>query len=387
MNIHEYQTKEILKKYGINIPPFAVISSYDDVETAIDKLKLHQAVIKVQVHAGGRGKAGGVKLAYNRQEILEYSKQLLGMKIVNQQTGPEGIIAKKILISPLIEYRQEYYLGAAIDRKKGQALIIASPQGGVDIEEIARKNPDKLLSIPIESKGNIRGYHLFELLKFMGWEGSLKEHAVPLVKGLAEAFWDFDASLIEINPLVKTERGDLIALDAKLSVDENALYRQPTIASFYDPSQLNPYEIEAKKQDLAYVAMQGNIGCMVNGAGLAMATMDIIHYYGGEPANFLDVGGGATQEKIAEGFMILLSDPKVKAILINIFGGIMNCATLAEGLVAATYQFKPKAPLVIRMEGTNVEQGKKRLMDSELNIDFADTLSVAAEKAVAAAKN
>ena len=386
MYIHEFQAKEILRGYGIPIPPFVVVSSENEIESTIDKLHLSKAVIKIQVHAGGRGKAGGVKLAQHPGEILSFSKQLLGMKIVNSQTGKEGIIAHKIMISPLIEYEKEYYLGAVIDRQRGQALIIASPEGGMDIEEIALKRPDRILRIPIQNRGEIRNYHLFELLKFMGWEGPSREQGSKIIKGLAHAFWNFDASLLEINPLVKTERGDLIALDAKLSVDDNALYRQPVIAGFYDSSQLSPHEAEAKSHDLAYVAMDGNIGCMVNGAGLAMATMDIIHYYGGAPANFLDVGGGASQDKIAEGFNILLSDPKVKAILINIFGGIMNCATIASALVAATNQSRSKVPLVLRMEGTNVEEGKRIVANSPLKIELADCLTAAAQKVVAAAK-
>jgi succinyl-CoA synthetase beta subunit len=387
MHIHEFQTKELLKKYGIAVPPFCIVSSEVEIDEAIEKLNLDKAVIKVQIHAGGRGKAGGVKIASSREEILCFGKQLLGMKIVNEQTGKDGMIAHKILISPVFVYDYEYYLGGIIDRKQGQALLIGSPQGGMNIEEVALKNPEKILRIPIGTNGKIRGYHLLEMLKFMGWTGTAKEQATSTIQGLAQAFWDYDASLLEINPLVGTEHGDLVALDAKLSIDDNALYRQPIIADFYDPTQLSRFEVESKKYDLAYVDMEGNIGCMVNGAGLAMATMDIIHYHGGAPANFLDVGGGASQEKIAEGFKILLSDPKVKAILINIFGGIMNCATIALGLISAAAQQKISIPIILRMEGTNVEQGKKLLESSSLQIDLADNLNSAAEKAVAAARS
>lgn len=385
MHIHEFQTKELLRNYGIAVPPFAVISSLIDLEEALEKLNLSKAVLKVQIHAGGRGKAGGVKLAFSPQEIRSHAKNMIGMQIINEQTGQEGIIAHKLLLSPLLEYSQEYYLGAVIDRKLGKAQLIASASGGVNIEEIAAKSPERILRIPIENQGKVRSYHLYEMLKFMGWLGVLQEQATSIIKGLAKAFWDYDASLLEINPLVSTDQGNLIALDAKLSVDDNALYRQPLLADFFDPTQLSPYEVAAKQQDLAYVAMHGNIGCMVNGAGLAMATMDIIHHCGGAPANFLDVGGGASKEKIAEGFKILLSDPKVKAILINIFGGIMNCATIAEGVIAAAEELKITIPIVLRMEGTNVEQGKQRLADSGLPIILANDLRSAAEKVVQAA--
>lgn len=382
MDIHEFQAKEILKKYGIPVPDFAVASNLKQVENAIDAMGLEKAVIKVQVHAGGRGKAGGVKLAQNRQEILDFSKQLLGMRIVNKQTGKEGIIAHQILISPLVDYRKEYYLGATIDRKQAQAIIIASPEGGVEIEEVAVKHPDKILKMVITPEGHLRTYHYLELNKIMGWTGSLAEQGKHIVEALAKAFIETDASLIEINPLVVTQDDKILALDAKLSIDDNALYRQPWAKEFYDPTQLSTFEAKANENNLAYIALDGEIGCMVNGAGLAMATMDIIKHYGGKPANFLDVGGGASQEKVAEGFKIILSDPKVKAILVNIFGGIMNCATLASGIIDAAKQLQVKVPLVVRMEGTNVEQGKKLLADSGLNIAIANSLSEAAEKVV-----
>jgi succinyl-CoA synthetase beta subunit len=387
MNIHEFQTKAILSRYGIKAPSFAVTSSLDEIEPLLKQMNLNEAVIKVQVHAGGRGKAGGVKLAKNREEILLYSKQLLGMKIVNAQTGPEGVIAHQIMISPLLNYKKEYYVGAIIDRKKAQAMLIASPEGGMDIEEVASKHPERILAVPIDLDGQLRSYHLLQLAKFMGWEGELAEQSKRLFSGLAKAFMECDASLLEINPLVETMDGQLIALDAKLSVDDNAIYRQSEIASFYDPTQLSQNEVLAKKQDLAYVALDGEIGCMVNGAGLAMATMDIIHHYGGKPANFLDVGGGASQEKVAEGFKIILADSKVKAILVNIFGGIMNCATLASGIVAAAGELHLRVPLIVRMEGTNVEMGKKILADSGVNIVIAHSLEEAAKQVVQAAKS
>lgn len=381
MDLHEFQAKEILKKYGIPVPDYAVVSTMDQVESAIQTMGLNQAVVKVQIHAGGRGKAGGVKLARNREEIREYAKQLLGMRVINKQTGKEGIVAHQLLLSPVVDYKKEYYLGVTIDRKQAQAVIIASPEGGMDIEEIADKYPDKILKIPLTSTGLLRSYHFVELNKLMGWTGALSEQAKQVFTALAKAFIETDASLLEINPLVVTNQDQILALDAKLSIDNNALYRQD-VAKFYDPTQLNPFEAQAKAYDLAYISLEGDIGCMVNGAGLAMATMDIIQHYGGCPANFLDVGGGASQEKIAEGFKIILSDPKVKAILVNIFGGIMNCATLALGIIHAAKELSVHVPLVVRMEGTNVQQGKKLLAEANLHIIIANSLSEAAEKVV-----
>lgn len=386
MNTHEFQAKKILEKYGIPIPPFRVISDLSELETVISDLGLEQAVIKVQVHAGGRGKAGGVKLAKNKEEIRQYAKALLGMKIVNNQTGADGVVAHQILITPLTDYRKEYYMGAVIDRQNARAVLMVSPDGGVDIEEVAEKTPERILKLPMSLQGTFRNYQLIELAKFMGWSGQTAKQGMALAKGLAKAFMDSDASLLEINPLVETEEGDLLALDAKLSVDENALYRQKEIDSFYDETQIPKNEAMAHEHDLAYVSLEGEVGCMVNGAGLAMATMDMIYHFGGTPANFLDVGGGASKEKVAEGFKIILTDPNVKAILVNIFGGIMNCATLASGIEAAVNELKLKVPLIVRMEGTNVEEGRRILRDSGLNIEIADSMTVAAEKVVAAAK-
>lgn len=386
MNTHEFQAKQILEKYAIPIPPFKVISDFSDLESAVSELNLQQAVVKVQVHAGGRGKAGGVKLAKSPDEIREYAKALLGMKIVNNQTGADGVVAHQILVTPLTDYRKEYYMGAVIDRQNARAVLMVSPDGGVDIEEVAEKTPERILKLPMSLNGTFRNYQLIELAKFMGWSGQTAKQGMSLAKGLAKAFMESDASLLEINPLVETESGDLLALDAKLSVDENALYRQKEIDSFYDATQIPENEAMAHEHDLAYVALEGEVGCMVNGAGLAMATMDMIYHFGGKPANFLDVGGGASKEKVAEGFKIILTDPNVKAILVNIFGGIMNCATLASGIVAAVNELKLKVPLIVRMEGTNVEEGRRILADSGLNIDIADSMTTAAERVVAAAK-
>lgn len=381
MNIHEYQAKEILLSYGVAVPTFGVASSLSEVETLIQKLNLSEAVLKIQVHAGGRGKAGGVKFAKNKDEIFSYARQLIGMKMVNNQTGPEGVIAHKILVSPPFSIEKEYYLGAAIDREKGVPILIASPEGGMDIEEIAEKHPEKILRIPIQLSGEVRSFHLIRLAGFMGWKGELAKEGAKMARAVAKAFIEMDASLLEINPLVQSS-GGLWALDTKLSVDDNALFRQPKIVSFYDPSQLSQGEVEAKEFDLAYVAMDGNIGCMVNGAGLAMATMDLIHHYKGKPANFLDVGGSATKEKVSAGFKIILEDPKVKAILVNIFGGIMDCAVLAEGVIAAAKELDISVPVIVRMEGTNVDEGRRLLKESKLAIITADGLLEAAEKAV-----
>lgn len=386
MNTHEYQAKMILQQYGIVSPDFAVVSDIQGAKEAIDAMGLDKAVVKIQVHAGGRGKAGGVKLAKNRQEILDYAENLIGMKMVNNQTGPEGVIAHKVLISPLLDYKKEYYIGVIIDRQKAEAVLIASTEGGMEIEEVAASHPERILTLPIGLDGTFKNYQLLQLGKFMGWKGKTLEEGKKVAVALAKAFVETDASLLEINPLVETEDGHIYALDAKLSIDDNALFRQARIAEFFDPFQMSSSEAQAREFDLAYIALDGDIGCMVNGAGLAMSTMDIIKYYGGTPANFLDVGGGASKEKVAEGFKIILSDPKVKAILVNIFGGIMNCVTLASGIIAAASELLVKVPLVVRMEGTNVENGKKLLADSGLNITIADSLAEAAQKVVAASK-
>ena len=386
MNLHEYQAKKILRKFGMPVPDFGVASSVEEARRIAADLDLDRAVVKIQVHAGGRGKAGGVKFAKTREEIAQVAEALIGMKMINEQTGPEGVVAKKVLISKPLDIAKEYYLGALVDRSRAAPLLIASPEGGMEIEEIAHKFPEKILKLPFSFDGKLRHYQLLRLCKFMGWSGDLAKKGMLVAQSLAKCFIETDASMLEINPLVKTKENEIFALDAKLSVDDNALFRQSEILSFYDPSQVSPQEAAAKEFDLAYIAMHGNIGCMVNGAGLAMATMDIIQLFGGTPANFLDVGGGASKEKIAEGFKILLSDPKVKAVLINIFGGIMNCGTLAEGVIHAAKEQNIKVPIVVRMEGTNVEGGKKLFKESHLKIATADNLKQAAELAVEASR-
>lgn len=383
MNIHEFQAKEILQKYGIPIPPFRVVRSVDEARTAIEELGIDEGVVKVQVHAGGRGKAGGVKLARSKEELLEQAEKLIGMRIVNNQTGKEGVVSEQVMITTLTDIKKEYYLGAIIDRQQAQATLIASPEGGVEIEEVAAKTPERILTVPIPIDGKMKRFQLLNVAKFMGWEGEQAKKGMKLVAALAQAFIDTDASLLEINPLVETNDGDIIALDAKLGVDGNALFRQKEISQYYDATQHPSQEAEAIKHDLAYIALDGNIGCMVNGAGLAMATMDIISHFGAQPANFLDVGGSATKEKIAEGFKIILSDSKVEGVLVNIFGGIMDCNLLAQGLLAAVEEVGVKVPLVVRFEGTNSAEGKKTIKESSIEITAADDLSDAAQKIVA----
>ncbi len=386
MNTHEYQAKILLQRYGIPIPEFGVAGTVEEAQKIVHELGLQNAVLKIQVHAGGRGKGGGVKIAQNPQEIVEVAKHLIGMKLVNQQTGPLGVTAHQILITSLKEIAKEYYLGAIIDRENARAILIASPEGGMEIEEIAEKSPEKILKIPIELNGLVRPFHLIQLANFMGWKGQQKKSGMAICANVAKAFTELDASLLEINPLIATPDGALFAIDAKLSVDDNALFRQKEVANFYDATQVPSGEVEATAHDLAYIALDGSIGCMVNGAGLAMATMDIIHHFGGAPANFLDVGGSADKEKVATGFKIILKDPNVKGILVNIFGGIMNCATIAEGIIAATKELKVQVPLVVRLEGTNVEEGKRLIENSRLPIISAADLATAAQKIVESSK-
>lgn len=385
MNIHEYQAKEILLEAGIPVPEFAVASNESEVKAALDLLDLKEAVLKVQIHAGGRGKAGGVKFAKSKEEILAISHQLLGMNIVNEQTGKKGVIAKEILITKPINIDEEYYLAALVDRERAEPILIISKEGGMEIEKLAETNPEKILRIPFLLDGRIRSWHLIHIAQFMNWKGELKKEGLKIVSKVAQIFCKTDASLLEINPLVRSgER--LWALDAKFSLDDNAFFRQAKICSYYDPSQSSANEVMAKEFDLAYIGLEGEIGCLVNGAGLAMATMDIIQYYGGSPSNFLDVGGSATKEEIAHGFRIILQDPHVKAIFVNIFGGIMNCGVLAEGIIAASEADKIHVPLIVRMEGTNVEQGRALLKKSGLSIITVDSMAEGAIAAVKAAK-
>lgn len=382
MHLHEYQAKKIFKEYGIATPPFAIASNEEEAKDAIDAMNLKEGVVKIQVHAGGRGKAGGVQFARSPKEILEKCHQLIGMKMVNQQTGSEGIIAYKVLISPPCDIKKELYCSIIMDREQKRPVLILSPEGGMDIEEVAEKMPHRILKVPLADGATLRAFQKRYIAKFMDWSGDLAKEGLLLLEHLAKAFWECDASLVEINPLILTPDDHLLALDAKMTIDDNAVYRQPKIAEFYDPTQQSPAEVAANKEDLAYISLEGNIACMVNGAGLAMGTMDIIHHYGGEPANFLDVGGSATKEKVTEGFRIIMSDQKVKAILVNIFGGIMNCATIAKGLIAATKELHLTLPIVVRMEGTNVEEGRRLLDQSGLKLINVKGLKEAAEAVV-----
>ncbi len=386
MDIHEFQAKEILKTYGIPIPEFGVAASAKEARGVYEMIGSQVAVVKVQVHAGGRGKAGGVKLAKSADEVEKLADQMIGMKLVTHQTGAAGIVAHQVMVTAGVDIEKEYYVGCVIDRETARPVLIVSPDGGVEIEEVAAKSPERILTVPIGLDGKIRGYQLVQVAKFMGWSGDQAKQGRRMIAALAKAFTETDASLLEINPLVLTKGGELVALDAKLSVDDNALFRQKAISEMYDPTQERPAEVESKEHDLAYVALEGSIGCMVNGAGLAMATMDLIKLHGGEPANFLDVGGSATKEKVAAGFKIILSDPSVRAILVNIFGGIMNCTTIAEGIIAAAQEVDIHVPLVVRMEGTHVAQGRKILEESDVPAISATDLTEAAEKVCAAAR-
>ncbi|CRX39151.1 ADP-forming succinate--CoA ligase subunit beta [Estrella lausannensis] len=378
MNLHEFQAKEVLKRFGIHSPACHIVKSEAEAEAFLKKSGWQKAVVKAQVHAGGRGKAGGVLLAKTPEEILQFVKNMLSKKLVTKQTGSQGVPVELVMLSELIDIEEEYYASVIIDRKRAGLSLIISREGGVEIEEVAEKDPGKVMNIPISASGKIREYQKIEISKFMGWP--LSNSAVVLLQQLIDAFIKEDAAMIEINPLVKTKQGEFLALDAKMALDDNALYRQKDASLYYDPSQIPEQEAEAKKHDLSYIALEGEIGCMVNGAGLAMATMDIIQHFGGKPANFLDVGGGASKEKVAEGFKIILHDPSVKAIFVNIFGGIMNCETLSLGVVEAAKEIKLKVPLVVRMEGTNVEKGKAVLRSSGLNILVLEDMESAAKK-------
>jgi len=386
MNLHEYQAKAILQEFGIPIQKPYMIFNLADIQAVLKAFKGRPLVAKVQVHAGGRGKAGGVKILKeddNRAKILE---ELLHFKIVTKQTGAKGMPSSGVLVSEACHIQKEFYLACLIDRTLAQPVLIASKEGGMDIEELAHKRPEAILKMPFSYSGRLHPFQLRKLRAFMDWKEPVYEPALELAKNLAKAFIETDASLCEINPLVMTKENEILALDAKMSLDDNALFRHKALEAFFDPTQQAASEVEAKAFDLSYVALEGNIGCMVNGAGLAMATMDIIDYYGGKPANFLDVGGSATADKVAQGFKIILKDPHVKALLVNIFGGIMNCATIAEGVMAAAKELKVQVPIVVRLEGTNVEEGKRLLKTSSIQIISASDLEEAGKKAVEAAR-
>ncbi len=386
MKIHEYQGKEILKKYGVPVPRGILALTPDEAEKAARELGTRVVVVKAQIHAGGRGKGGGVKLAKSPAEARELASQILGMTLKTAQTGPEGQKVRKVYIEEGLDIARELYLGLTLDRVTSRLTFMASTEGGMEIEEVAEKHPEKILRQSVDPAVGFLEFQGRILADGLGLGGPSVSKLVQFCRALYQAYVETDASLVEINPLVVLKDGGVVALDAKMAFDENALYRHKDVAAYRDIEEEDPAEAKAKEFDLAYISLSGNIGCMVNGAGLAMATMDTIKLVGGAPANFLDVGGGATREKVTAAFKLILADREVKAVLVNIFGGIMKCDVIAEGVVAAAREVKLEVPLVVRLEGTNVAEGKAILKGSGLPIIPADNLRQAAEKAVAAAK-
>ncbi|MEH7336879.1 ADP-forming succinate--CoA ligase subunit beta [Neobacillus drentensis] len=386
MNIHEYQGKEILRKYGVAVPNGKVAFTVEEAVEAAKELGTQVCVVKAQIHAGGRGKAGGVKVAKNLDEVRTYANEILGKTLVTHQTGPEGKEVKRLLIEEGCDIKKEYYVGLVLDRATSRVTLMASEEGGTEIEEVAEKTPEKIFKEEIDPVIGLQPFQARRIAFNINIPKELVNQAVKFMMGLYNAYIEKDCSIAEINPLVVTGDGKVMALDAKLNFDSNALFRQKDVLEYRDLEEEDPKEIEASKYDLSYIALDGNIGCMVNGAGLAMATMDIVKHYGGDPANFLDVGGGATAEKVTEAFKIILSDPNVKGIFVNIFGGIMKCDVIAEGVVEAAKQVGLNIPLVVRLEGTNVDLGKKILAESGLNITAAESMADGAQKIVSLVK-
>jgi succinyl-CoA synthetase beta subunit len=387
MKIHEYQAKAILAKHGVAVPRGAVASSGAEAAQIAARLGGEVVVVKAQIHAGGRGKGGGVKVAKSPQQAEALASAMIGMTLVTHQTGPEGRVVGRVLVEEGLRMERELYLSIVLDRATGKPVMMGSAAGGMDIEEVAASTPEKIVRVYVEPGVGLVPFEARQLGFAIGLDGALVGKFVKLAAGLFDAFTATDASLIEINPLVVTNSGDLLALDAKMNFDDNALFRHPDIRELRDLSEEDPLEIEASKYSLNYIHLDGNIGCMVNGAGLAMATMDIIKLAGGEPANFLDVGGGANAEQIRNAFKILMSDRNVRAVLINIFGGILRCDVLAQGVIAAVKELGVRVPIVIRMEGTNVEEGKRLLRESGMNFTTADAMDDAANKVVQLAKS
>ncbi len=385
MKIHEHQAKAILARHGVKVPRGEVTFTGEDAEDITGRLGGGTVVVKAQIHAGGRGKAGGVKVVKGPAEARKTTAAMLGMTLVTHQTGAEGRVVSRVLIEEGLDIARELYLGLVLDRAAERPVMMVSPEGGVEIEKVAAETPDRIFKEYIHPTMGLAGFQARKLAFALGLEGDQVKKAVKFMQAVYAAFVDTDASMVEINPLVVTGEGDVIALDAKMNFDDNALYRHPDLKELRDLTEEDPLEIEASKYSLNYIKLDGQIGCMVNGAGLAMATMDIIKIAGGEPANFLDVGGGATAEQIRNAFKILMSDANVKAVLINIFGGILRCDVLAEGVIAAVKELGVKVPIVIRMEGTNVERGKEMLKASGLNFTTADSMGEAAERVVALA--
>ncbi|KKB39326.1 ADP-forming succinate--CoA ligase subunit beta [Bacillus thermotolerans] len=382
MNIHEYQGKEILRNYGVAVPNGKVAFSVEEAVEAAKELGTDVCVVKAQIHAGGRGKAGGVKVAKNLDEVRTYAEEILGKTLVTHQTGPEGKEVKRLLIEEGCDIQKEYYIGFVLDRATSRVVLMASEEGGTEIEEVAEKTPEKIFKEYIDPVLGLMPYQARRIAFNINIPKELVNKAVKFMTGLYTVFVEKDASVAEINPLVVTGDGNVMALDAKINFDSNALYRHKDIMEYRDLEEEDPKEIEASKYDLSYISLDGNIGCMVNGAGLAMSTMDIIKHYGGDPANFLDVGGGATAEKVTEAFKIILSDKNVKGIFVNIFGGIMKCDVIASGVVEAAKQVGLSVPLVVRLEGTNVDLGKKILSESDIDVVPADSMADGAQKIV-----
>ena len=392
MNIHEYQAKELLQKFGVATTRGKVAATLDDAEQVARELGDVDIVVKAQIHAGGRGKGtftngfkGGVHVRRAPAEVRDVATKMLGQVLVTHQTGPAGRKVNKLLVAESADIAREIYFAVLLDRTTAAPVTVASTEGGVEIETVAAKSPEKIIREPIDPLAGLQPFQTRKLAKQLGFEASQLKSASKLFEGLYRTFIAYDCSMVEVNPLVVTTKGDVLALDAKFNFDDNALYRHPEIAAMRDIAEEDPREVEASKHGLNYIGLDGNIACLVNGAGLAMATMDIIKFYGGEPANFLDVGGGATEEQVTEAFKILITDKKVKAILVNIFGGIMKCDIIAQGIINAAKTVKLSVPLVVRLEGTNVEAGKKMLADSGLAVIAADDLADAAQKAVKAA--
>ncbi len=382
MNIHEYQAKALLSDFGVAVPKGRIAFTVDQAISGAQELGGSIWVVKAQIHAGGRGKGGGVKVVSSIEDLEAAANDVLGMQLVTHQTGPGGQCVKRIYIEEGCDIARELYLGMLVDRESSRITVIASTEGGMDIEEVAANTPEKIIRVMIDPATGLQPFHARKLAYGLNLSGGQVRSAVKFMQGMYQAFIKLDASMVEINPLVVTAGGDLIALDAKMNFDSNALYRQPRIIDLRDEDEENPAEAKASEHDLSYIKLDGDIGCMVNGAGLAMATMDIIQLYGSSPANFLDVGGGATTERVTEAFKIILSDDNVKGILVNIFGGIMRCDVIAEGIAAGAREAKLDVPLVVRLEGTNVDMGKRILAESQLPIVLADDLDDAARKVV-----
>ena len=394
MNIHEYQAKELLQKFDVATTRGRVAATLDEAEQIARELGDVDVVVKAQIHAGGRGKGvfkngfkGGVHIRKTAEDVREVAAKILGQILVTHQTGPAGRLVNKVLVAESADIACEIYFAVLLDRATATPLIVASTEGGVEIEAVASKSPEKIIREPINPLAGLQPYQARKLAKQLGFESSQLKNASKLFEGLYRTFIAFDCSMVEVNPLVITKTGEVLALDAKFNFDDNALYRHPEIAAMRDVAEEDPREVEASKHGLNYIGLDGNIACLVNGAGLAMATMDIVKFYGGEPANFLDVGGGATEEQVTEAFKILIADKKVKAILVNIFGGIMKCDVIAQGIIDAAKTVKLSVPLVVRLEGTNVKQGKQLLRESGLALITASDLADAAQKVVAAANS